>query len=220
MVSKNHVIINPESIIPTYSYIVIRSLRAGIYYKQRIFNMWPSCLLRNILWVMFVAYAFEVHLVDQQTLPPRSLTASSPLKSYRNPIGKDQLVFPSHLSFRGKLAVQLLGCRFILLWSYQHKPGIFANFREAEGSCSYTGLNECFNATLPIWICRVSPQPVGIHWFFFVYWFTVLVSAQILQKVRNWGMICKYMAGSESDDVRMYYLYLYIYNIFCLCTNT
>jgi len=27
-----------------------------------------------------------------------------------------------------------------------------------------------------------SPQPVGIHWFFFVYWFTVLVSAHILQK--------------------------------------
>eukprot|EP00913_Durusdinium_trenchii_P014567 g13666.t1 len=30
-----------------------------------------------------------------------------------------------------------------------------------------------------------SPQPVGIHWFFLVYWLTVLVSAQILQKARR-----------------------------------
>eukprot|EP00438_Fugacium_kawagutii_P023635 Skav228704 [mRNA] locus=scaffold3376:28428:31988:- [translate_table: standard] len=29
-----------------------------------------------------------------------------------------------------------------------------------------------------------SPQPVGIHWFFLVYWCTVLTCAYILQKVR------------------------------------
>ena len=29
-----------------------------------------------------------------------------------------------------------------------------------------------------------SPQAFGIHWFFFVYWLTVLVAAQILQKAR------------------------------------
>lgn len=30
-----------------------------------------------------------------------------------------------------------------------------------------------------------SPAPLGIHWFFFVYWLTVLVAAQILQKAQG-----------------------------------
>lgn len=55
--------------------------------------------------------------------------------------------------------------------------------------------------TLPSWICRVSPQPVGIHWFFFVYWFTVLVSAQILQKVRFVAMFAPHESG---NDISMY----------------
>ena len=43
-----------------------------------------------------------------KSLPYRSLTASFPLKSYRNSMGKDRL--PTSMAFRGKLAVKLRGC--------------------------------------------------------------------------------------------------------------
>ena len=51
--------------------------------------------------------------------------------------------------------------------------------------------------------CR-SPQAVGIHWFFLVYWLTVLVCAQILQKVRL-GLMgwLERLSGDPEDDIEI-----------------
>ena len=51
--------------------------------------------------------------------------------------------------------------------------------------------------------CR-SPQAVGIHWFFLVYWLTVLVCAQILQKVRL-GLMgwLEHLSGDPEDDIEI-----------------